>query len=139
MKRKYGFTLIEILTVVIIIGILASLSIPPFIKTVEVSRGRIARTNLKLIYSAEKIYRNENDTYYPSPAGEVTSLTEINKELGLDLSTNEEAPSQYFEYSVRTTDPQKDFLATAVRKDGRYRGWKITIDQKEEISEEDRP
>ena len=44
--NKKGFTLIEILIVIIIIGVLASLALPRFFKTVEYSRGTEALTSL---------------------------------------------------------------------------------------------
>jgi prepilin-type N-terminal cleavage/methylation domain-containing protein len=128
-----GFTLIEIMTVVIIISILATLSIPPFIKTIEVSRGRLAKTNLRLIYSAEKVYRNEHNSYYPKTPG-TAGLEGINDKdgLGLDLSTSDESP---FEYSVTTTS-ENNFTATAKRKKGQYSGWKISINETEGINDE---
>lgn len=129
MTKYKAFTLIEIMTVVIIISILATLAVPPFVKTIEVSKGRLAKTNLKLIYSAEKIYRNEHDTYYPNPAGPA-DLTGINQNLGLSLSTAAESP---FNYTVTTTS-ERDFIATATRTSGKYKDiWIITIDQNEEI------
>ena len=39
-KNKSGFTLLEIIIVIIIVGILASIALPKFFKTVEFSRGQ---------------------------------------------------------------------------------------------------
>ncbi|MGE4358001.1 MAG: type IV pilin protein, partial [Candidatus Omnitrophota bacterium] len=58
-KGTKGFTLTEIITAVVIVAILASLSIPYFTKTIEISRGRIAKANLESIYSAQRIYRDK--------------------------------------------------------------------------------
>ena len=51
-KNKSGFTLLEIIIVIIIIGILASLALPKFFKTVEYSRSMEALTNLGNVYHA---------------------------------------------------------------------------------------
>ncbi len=56
-KNKSGFTLLEIIIVIIIIGILASIALPKFFKTVEFSRGQEALTNLGTVRQAmERCY-----------------------------------------------------------------------------------
>ena len=56
-KNKSGFTLLEIIIVIIIVGILASIALPKFFKTVEFSRGQEALINLGTIRQAmERCY-----------------------------------------------------------------------------------
>lgn len=59
-KKDRGFTLVEMLIVIIIISILAALALPQFSKTKEYAIGKEAIANLKLISAAEKIYRMES-------------------------------------------------------------------------------
>ncbi len=54
-KNKSGFTLLEIIIVIIIIGILASLAMPKFFKTVEYSRATEALGSLGAIRRAMDI------------------------------------------------------------------------------------
>ncbi len=56
-KRKAGFTLLELLMVVIIIAILASLALPQYLRTVAKARRSEALNVLATIRSAEQRYK----------------------------------------------------------------------------------
>jgi|SaaInl7_100m_RNA_FD_contig_51_467945_length_658_multi_8_in_0_out_0_1 type IV pilus assembly protein PilA len=58
-----GFTLIELMIVVAIIGILAAIAIPNFVKFQCRSKRSEAKTNLKGLYVAMESYRGLNDSY----------------------------------------------------------------------------
>lgn len=62
-KMQKGFTLIELMIVVAIIGILAAIAIPNFIKFQARSKQAESKANLKAIYTAQKAYYQEKDSY----------------------------------------------------------------------------
>jgi type IV pilus assembly protein PilA len=62
-KFQKGFTLIELMIVVAIIGILAAIAIPNFIKFQAKAKQSEAKTNLKAIFTAKKSFFAENNTY----------------------------------------------------------------------------
>jgi type IV pilus assembly protein PilA len=62
-KLKRGFTLIELMIVVAIIGILAAIAIPNFIKFQARSKQSEVKSNLKALFTAERSYYQDHDTY----------------------------------------------------------------------------
>jgi type IV pilus assembly protein PilA len=61
--RKRGFTLIELMIVVAIIGILAAIAIPNFIRFQARSKQGEAKSNLKSLFTAQKSFYQEHDGF----------------------------------------------------------------------------
>ena len=62
-KNNKGFTLIELMIVVAIIGILAAVAIPNFLRYQLKAKTSEAKTNLKAIATSEEAYKAERDGY----------------------------------------------------------------------------
>jgi type IV pilus assembly protein PilE len=60
---KRGFTLIELIIVIIIIGVLATLAVPQYLKSTERAKVAKAKHAMGIIAQAEKMFRAQNDTY----------------------------------------------------------------------------
>jgi len=82
-----GFTLLELVIVIIIIGILATLGIQQYIPARERALEQEAVSNLQLIRQAERIYRMEMGNYYPAN-GREDNINNINNALKLSLNEN---------------------------------------------------
>jgi general secretion pathway protein G len=68
-RGQAGFTLIEILVVVVILGILASIIVPKIMKRPEEARRTKAVMDIKAIETALNLYRLDNSVYPSTEQG----------------------------------------------------------------------
>jgi len=109
LKRK-GYTLTEVLVVLVIIATLAALAWPNYVKIQEKAYNREAKASLALIRAAEKIYRLEQGFYYPYPAGSPDGgAALINSFLKLSLP---ESASVIWSISINSTAGSERSRAT---------------------------
>ncbi|MBU4305408.1 MAG: prepilin-type N-terminal cleavage/methylation domain-containing protein [Candidatus Omnitrophica bacterium] len=121
MNRK-GFTLVELLMVVIIIGILVTLAVPNYYRSVERAKAGKAKATMDTIRKSELQYRAINDIY----VDDLTLLTEY--ELPSNLSALSVADDGDWTYTVSGSDTIS-FILTAERLTGPHTGDTIIIDQ----------
>ena len=69
LRREGGFTLIEIMVVIVIIGILGALVVPSIIGRADEARVTAAETDLKAISNALDLYRLDNFNYPSTDQG----------------------------------------------------------------------
>lgn len=69
MKTQSGFTLIEIMVVVVIIGILGALVVPNFLGQADETRITAARSDISSIGNALDLYRLHNHNYPSTDQG----------------------------------------------------------------------
>ncbi|MEI7482423.1 MAG: prepilin-type N-terminal cleavage/methylation domain-containing protein [Elusimicrobiota bacterium] len=79
--NKKGFTLIELMIVVAIIGILAAIAIPKFADLINKSKEGATKGALSTVRSAIQIYYGDNEGWFPTEATSLTSLTTDGKYL----------------------------------------------------------
>ena len=112
-NRKKGFTLIELMVVVIIVGILAAVAVPIFRGQTRRAIASEGEALLGSVRTAELAYYAEHGSYL-----DVSSGGDANDPLGIDASKN-----KYFKsYSVSGT------TATTTYTDGGGKEYQITMD-----------
>ncbi len=67
-KSKKGFTLIELMIVVAIIGILAAIAIPKFADLINKSKEGATKGALSSVRSALQVYYGDNEGWFPADA-----------------------------------------------------------------------
>jgi len=68
-RRRLGFTLIEVLVVIVILGILAALIVPRVMDRPDQARATAARADIAAIVNALKLYRLDNGSYPSADQG----------------------------------------------------------------------
>jgi prepilin-type N-terminal cleavage/methylation domain-containing protein len=102
---KKALTLIELMVVVIIIGVLATLGITQFSRPRERMIENEAKATLKLIAAAQKVYRMEMGRYINA-----TNTTRVNEQLRLRIGN-----SSNWNYTVDINPGGTQFRANATR------------------------
>ena len=74
MRREAGFTLIELMIVVVVIGILAAIAVPNFIEMQARSREAGVKANMHTFQISAEDYGVQNCGYYPSNGATVVPL-----------------------------------------------------------------
>jgi type IV pilus assembly protein PilA len=117
--RRGGFTLIELMIVVAIIGILAAIAIPNFLRFQLKAKSSEGKTNLAAIRTAEESYFAEYGVYVsaePSPPAigdnQKVNFSHATDGEGFDVVGWEPEGQVYFNYSVAIL--ANDFSAAAV-------------------------
>lgn len=116
-KMKKGFTLIELITVVIIIAIMAALALPQYTRFIERGQGSTARNALNMIRKAEATYFALQSQYNDTMSALDDEVPEISK---LALSSE-------WSYNITLQNNSANFIATATRIKGSYGTSYITI------------
>jgi len=92
MKLRKGFTLVELLVVVAIIGILVLIAVPRFQSMTEGARRRTVEANHRIIVSAITMYIANNNGQLPPVSANMDVLDEFMSPTFLQLNGGGAAP-----------------------------------------------
>ena len=88
---KKGFTLVEVIAVVVILGLISLLAIPPVLNSITKTKGKISEAGKKLVEDASQLYVSQNSYKYGLYDGNTYCLT-----IG-DLSKNNFLPNTVYD------------------------------------------
>lgn len=105
-----GFSLIELMIVIVIVGILAGIAFPSFMDSVRKSRRSEAFTALNSVQQAQERHRGNNSTY-------TTNLTAAPTAIPAGLGLTSPTPGGYYAFAVTSADAT-GYTATATAVSG---------------------
>ncbi len=110
MKRsRAGFTLIELMIVVVIIGILAAMAIPRFMRGSTKAKQSEAREILKQVYTMERCYFVEHENYILNGVTASAIAPDAFEDLAIELMS-----TARYTYVITVPDPMHfNCIATA--------------------------
>ena len=120
--NRKGFTLIELMIVVVIIGILAALAIPRFMKATSKAKQSEAKQLLKQIYTMEHTYRQGNAGYGDNGLASVAGAAFTFPAIGVEIQS-----SAMYSYAIVAAANTFTATATAnIDDDATIDTWTIT-------------
>ena len=101
--QSHGFTLIELMVVMVIIGLLAALVVPKFFGHVDKALQRDTQAQIELLGQALDLYRLEKHKYPDSDEGLQAIRTYLKKDVPKDPWGNDyvyRSPGQHGDYDL---------------------------------------
>ena len=122
---RHGFTLIELIVVVMIVAVLVSVAVPTYFNTIERARGREARTTIQTVIGAQRSYSSERRSFI--------ALTNNGEWLAIGLENPNNNANRSFDYTATVANNDavpgnEDMTITAKRDGGIHDGMTIIFD-----------
>jgi general secretion pathway protein G len=107
-----GFTLVELLVVVVILGVLAAVAIPMFSGSTEDSKRSALDQDLAILNKAVELYQVEHGGQYPGKLGAQTSWDTFVKQMTTRTDKTGAAGTRYGPY-LKTGIPKNPYTGTS--------------------------
>ncbi len=109
-RRRHGFTLVELLVVIVVLAVLAAIVLPKFMNSSKRSKESALRSDLKLLRNAVGLFQADTSVYPKTLADLAATAAPAN---GLDASGNETAITAADWHGPYLQEIPKDPIANA--------------------------
>ena len=117
-KITKGFTLVELLVVIALIGILSAIAIPAYNGYIESVKINSAQNSLRLIYLAQVEQSSDNSQYYNIVSNCVAGNNQTDS-ININLFGGVETlDSSSFHYCIESSDVNTEYKAFAYKNNG---------------------
>ena len=124
MRKSTGFTLIELTMVLLLIGVLVTLAISNYARSIERSRCAFALNMIKTIRNAALVHFRENQTFSGMTLSGLETLARAN------FYSDDSHPD--WQFTIPST-AANDFTLHAIRRSGPHAGTFIELTAKEQF------
>lgn len=110
-RGEGGFTLVELLVVMLILGLLAAIAIPSFFNQRDKARDADAKSAARTAQTAIETYATDNgsDGYLNAGADDLVAIEETLSEWGTDLTVPTATEDEY-QVSVQSSTGENTFM-----------------------------
>jgi type IV pilus assembly protein PilA len=115
-----GFTMIELLVVVVIIGILVAIAVPVYLNYRKGAANKSAASDVRGAITAIEQFYTENNNAYPAAAGTTLENTAAGVDLVIGTATEKitVSPGNRIAYKNNTTGTSTSYYICGVNEDG---------------------
>jgi len=119
MKNQKGFSLVELLVVVIILAIIAAIAIPSLLASRRAANESAAVSSMRSFHSANMTYQAmENPNSFAPTAGDLSTKKLIDSSFAAAIDNGTPLKSSYvWDYTFASTTPQ-NYTLTALQPTG---------------------
>ena len=109
-KKEKGFTLVELLAVIVILAVILIIAVPQILNTIDESRNGALMSSAKLIAASAETIKVSNDTLGIEEEITCDTISELNSDIAKINNMNEGKAKEVASLKLETKKEQRNIL-----------------------------